>query len=73
MVNALVSRSSGPGSSPGLGHCVVLLGKTLDCRIASLYPGVEGGVEILLVTSCYRNRDKLQSDRSLTIQTKYVH
>ena len=29
MVSALDSGSSGPGSSPGRGHCVVLLGKTL--------------------------------------------
>ena len=29
MVSVLDSRSSGPGSSPGLGHCVVFLGKTL--------------------------------------------
>ena len=29
MVSALVSRSSGPGSSPGRGHCVVFLGKLL--------------------------------------------
>ena len=29
MVGALVRGSSGPGSSPGRGHCVVLLGKTL--------------------------------------------
>ena len=29
MVSALVSRSSGPGSSPGWGHCVVFLGKTV--------------------------------------------
>ena len=28
MVSALVSGSSGPGSSPGRGHCVVFLGKT---------------------------------------------
>ena len=26
-VDALVSGSSGPGSSPGRGHCVVFLGK----------------------------------------------
>ena len=26
MVSALVSGSSGPGSSPGRGHCVVFLG-----------------------------------------------
>ena len=29
MVSALDSRSGGPGSSPGRGHCVVFLGKTL--------------------------------------------
>jgi len=28
MVSALVSGSSGPGSSPGQGHCVVFLGKS---------------------------------------------
>ena len=28
MVSALVSRASGPVSSPGWGHFVVLLGKT---------------------------------------------
>ena len=28
MVSALVSGSSGPGSSPGRRHCVVFLGKT---------------------------------------------
>ena len=30
MVSALVYGSSGPGSSPGRGHCVVFLGKTLN-------------------------------------------
>ena len=29
MVNVLDSGSSGPGSDPGRGHCVVFLGKTL--------------------------------------------
>ena len=28
MVSALVPGSSGPGSIPGRGHCVVFLGKT---------------------------------------------
>ena len=32
MVSALDSGSSGPGSSPGLGHCVVSLGKTLSTQ-----------------------------------------
>ena len=40
MVSALVSGSSSPGSSPGQGHCIVLLGKTLYSHGASLHPGV---------------------------------
>ena len=43
MVSVLVSGLSGPGLSPGRGHCVVFLGKTLDSHIASLHPGVEMG------------------------------
>ena len=33
-------RKSGPGSSPGWGHCVVFLDKTLHSHSASLHPGV---------------------------------
>ena len=40
MISALVQGSSGPGSSPGRGHCVVFLGKTLYSHSASLHPGV---------------------------------
>ena len=40
MVSALVSGSSGPGSNPGRGHCVVFLSKTLYSRSASLHPGL---------------------------------
>jgi len=43
MVSALISRSSGPGSSPGRGHRVVLLGKTPHPHSASLHPGVQMG------------------------------
>ena len=43
MVSALDSGSSGLGSSPGQGHCVVILGKTLYSHSASLYPGVSMG------------------------------
>ena len=38
MVSVLNSGSSGPGSGPGRGHCVVLLGKTLYSHGASLHP-----------------------------------
>ena len=41
MVSALDFRWSGPGSSPGRGHCVVFLGKTLYSHSASLHPGVQ--------------------------------
>ena len=40
MVSALDSGASVPGSSPGRGHCVVFLGKTLNSHGVSLHPGV---------------------------------
>ena len=40
MVSVLDSRSNGPGSGPGRGHCVVFLGTTLYSHGASLHPGV---------------------------------
>ena len=66
MVSALVSRSSGPGSSPGWGQCVVFLGKTLlspcftqVCKWVILGVALRGtsistrgGVEVLLVSLC---------------------
>ena len=39
MVSALDSGASRPGSSPGRGHCVVVLGKTRYSDGASLHPG----------------------------------
>ena len=42
MVTALDSGSRGPGSSPGRGHCVVFLGKTLYSHSISLHPRVNG-------------------------------
>ena len=43
MVSAHDSRLGGLGSSPGRGHCVVFLGKTLYSHNASLHPGVQMG------------------------------
>ena len=40
MVSMLIPGASGPGLSPGRGHCVVFLGKILDSRSTSLHPGV---------------------------------
>ena len=39
MVSALGSGASGPGSSPGQGHCVVFMGKTLysQCLSTQVY------------------------------------
>ena len=85
MASVLISEWSRSGSSPGWGHCVVFLGKTLYSHIVSLHPGVEmgtsefnagvtlqwtsipsrGGVEILLVASCYGKWDKLRPDEPL--------
>jgi len=39
MFNVLVSGSQGPSLSPGQGHCVAFLGKTLYSHGASLHPG----------------------------------
>ena len=43
MVSVLNSGSGGLGLSPGQGHCVVFLGKTLYSHSASLHPGVQMG------------------------------
>ena len=43
MVSALDSGLGGLGLSPGWGHCVVFLGKTLYSHSASLHPGVQMG------------------------------
>ena len=48
MVSALDSGASGPGSSPGRGHCVVFLGKTLYSHSVSLHPGVSMGTGELI-------------------------
>ena len=40
MVSALASGLSGSSSSPGQGHYVVFLGKTLYTHSASFHPGV---------------------------------
>ena len=40
MVSALDSGVSALGSSPGLGHYIVFLGKTLYSHSASLLPGL---------------------------------
>ena len=43
MDRALDSGSSGQGSRPGRGDCVVFLGETLYSHSASLHPGVQMG------------------------------
>ena len=50
MVSALDSGTGGPSSRPGLGHCVVLLGKTIFSRSTSIhrYPGLQMGTGELL-------------------------
>ena len=48
MVSALDSGASGPGSSLGRGHGVVVLGKTLYSYSASPHPGISMGTGKLL-------------------------
>ena len=55
------SGSSGPGSGPGRGHCVVFLGKTLYSHGASLHPGVQMGTgEMLELTLRWISRFMLR-------------
>ena len=86
MVSALDSRASGLGSSPGRGHSVVFLGKTLYSHSASLHPGVRmvpancwenltncGGVTCdgLAAASCYRKRIWASDcSRNLSLRSK---
>ena len=48
MVSVLDSGASIPGSSPGRGHFVVFLSKTLNSPSATLHPGVYMGTVKLL-------------------------
>ena len=43
MVSVLNSGSGDPGLSPGWGHCVVFLDKTLYSHSTSFHPGVQMG------------------------------
>ena len=43
MVSALDSRSSGPGSGPGRGHCVVFLGRCINKWCINRYRRNAGG------------------------------
>ena len=60
---ALDSGASGPVSSPIRVHCDVFL--MLGGNPAMNLHPLQGGVEILSVASCYRNRDKLRPDGPL--------
>ena len=42
------------------------------CNPAMDYPPIQGRVEILLVTSCYRNLDKLQPDGPLGSYADFI-
>ena len=74
MVSMLESKStsqSGLGLSPGWGHCSILSQvykqvptnfNTGGYPVMDYHPIQGGGDEIFLVTSCFRNQDKLQPD-----------
>jgi len=49
MVSALTSEASGPGSSPGQGHCVAFLGKTLYTFKVPLFTQVYRWVPVNLM------------------------
>lgn len=45
MFSVLDSRTNNPGSNPGLGLCVMFLGKALYSHQATLHKGVKMGTE----------------------------
>lgn len=49
MVSAFFPRPSGPGSSPGQGHCIAFLDKTLNSQTASPHLGVQMGAATLML------------------------
>ena len=59
MVSVLDSGSSGPGSSPGRGHCVDWI-------------PIQDRVEIL-VASCHRNQEKIQPDGPLVCMQTFSY
>ena len=57
-------------------HPGVLMGKTTNWMLGDRYNGLEPpplGVEIFLVTSCYRNWDKLRPDRQLCSYADFTY
>ena len=74
MVSALDSGLNGPGSSPGQGTVLCSWARHLtlgtgECTAGGNsvmdYHPIQGGVEILLVASCYGNWSKLWPDGPL--------
>ena len=58
IVSVLISGASGPGSSPGRGHCVVVLGKTLHSHSAPLSTQMYKWVP----ANCWGKPNKLQGE-----------
>ena len=88
MISALDSGSNGPGSSPGRATVlcswarhftpiVPLSTQVYKWVLAKLLLGVkhpiQGGVEILLVASCYGNWDKLWPDGPLASYADFTY
>ena len=79
MVSALISWSSGLGSSPGQGHCISFLSKASFHPGALMGPGKLDtrsnplmGSRIHLVASLYRNWNKLWPDGPLTLYADFT-
>ena len=76
MVSVFDSRSSGMGSSPAWGNCVVFLSKTLNTHRASLHPGVSlqvGSHALREEQSHGRNKvDEQSRERCISKRSKLV-
>ena len=71
MVNALDSGSGGLGLSPGQGHCVVFLGKTLYSHSASLHPGVQMGTSKYAGGNPAMDQHPIQGGVAILLATSY--
>ena len=61
MVSATDSGQRGLGLSPGQGHCVMFLGKTLYSHGASLHPGLQMDTGNILVFNWTRRQTRVES------------
>ena len=67
MVSALVPGASGPGSSPGRGHCVVFLGMIIHLNCLSKISEKDVPLEVFLASLPSINYEKTNTTFAATV------